>query len=201
MVLKVLGIGSSPRKDGNSDILLQHFLETVASNVIDVEEIQLRDYQFQSCIGCERCRKDRQCTGLNDDMQYIYPKILEAGGLILVSPVHNYNITALMKAFIDRLYCFYEFHGERPGQWSSRLSGQGRKAIVAAIGEQFGVQEGMHLTLEAMRLPLAALGYEVIGTFPITGIYTKGMLAQHHSLLDISQVLAKLLSDSLKGNV
>jgi len=135
-VKKVLGIGGSPRKGGNSDILLKRLLKGAAGEGIVTEEVQLRDYQFQPCIGCERCRKDKQCTGLQDGMQLIYPKIREASGMVLISPIYSYNMTALMKSFIDRLYCFYDFSDERPGYWSSQLAGQGRKAIIAVVGEQ-----------------------------------------------------------------
>ena len=84
-------------------------------------------------------------------MQLIYPKIKGAKGLVLLSPTHNYNVTAWMKAFIDRLYCFYNFSARRPGDWSSRLAGQGRKSIIASIGEQRNRKEGVGFTLDAMR--------------------------------------------------
>ncbi len=53
---KVLGIGGSPRKGGNSDILLQHFLTGARAAGAATEEIQLRDYHVQPCIGCEKCK-------------------------------------------------------------------------------------------------------------------------------------------------
>ncbi|OEU63682.1 MAG: hypothetical protein BBJ57_09230 [Desulfobacterales bacterium PC51MH44] len=101
---KVLGISASPRINGNSDVLLKHIISGVHQEEIAAEKIPLRDYNFQSCIGCENCRKDKICTGLNDGMQLLYPKLIESKGLILVSPTHHYNISAWMKAFIDRLY-------------------------------------------------------------------------------------------------
>jgi len=134
-MVRVLGISGSPRKGGNSDILLKHILTGAKNAGAITEEIRLRDYQFQPCIGCEKCRKARQCIGLQDGMQLIYPKIIEARGLVLISPTHNYNVTAWMKAFIDRLYCYYNFSDDRPGSWSSRLASQNRKAIIASIGE------------------------------------------------------------------
>jgi multimeric flavodoxin WrbA len=52
---KVLGIGSSPRKGGNSDILLKRLLKGVSEEGVTTEEIQLREYQFQSCnVGVSR---------------------------------------------------------------------------------------------------------------------------------------------------
>lgn len=133
---KILGICGSPRINGNSDVLLKHILKGVREEDVPTESIHLRDYYFQPCIGCERCRKDKICTGLNDGMNLLYPKIIQAQGLILLSPTHNYNITAWMKACIDRLYCLYEFDDNRPRGWTSRLAGQKRKAVIVAVCEQ-----------------------------------------------------------------
>ena len=99
---KVLGVGGSPRKGGNSDVLMQHIVRGVSKTGMFAGSLQLRDYHYGGCIGCERCRKDKICTGLKDGMTLIYPELIESRGLILVSPTHNYNVTAWMKAFIDR---------------------------------------------------------------------------------------------------
>ncbi|MBW2251985.1 MAG: flavodoxin family protein, partial [Deltaproteobacteria bacterium] len=88
---KILAIGGSPRIHGNSDVLLKHILNGVQEENVPAEGIQLRDYYFKPCIGCEKCRKDKICTGLNDGMHLLYPKITKSQGLILLSPTHNYN--------------------------------------------------------------------------------------------------------------
>ncbi len=192
---KVLGIGGSPRKGGNSDILLKRLLKGAAGESIVTEEIQLRDYQFQPCIGCERCRKDKRCTGLQDGMQLIYPKIREASGLVLISPIYSYNMTALMKSFIDRLYCFYDFTDERPGYWSSQLADQGRKAIIAVVGEQASREAGgMDLTLETMRRSIEALGHEVIGELPVLGIFHKGKVREYPQILEQAEAFGRRLA-------
>jgi len=194
-VKKVLGIGGSPRKGGNSDILLKRLLKGAAGEGIVTEEIQLRDYQFQPCIGCERCRKDKRCTGLQDGMQLIYPKIREASGLVLISPIYSYNMTALMKSFIDRLYCFYDFTDERPGYWSSQLADQGRKAIIAVVGEQASREAGgMDLTLETMRRSIEALGHEVIGELPVLGIFHKGKVREYPQILEQAESFGRRLA-------
>ena len=196
-MLKILGIGGSPRKGGNSDILIEHMLTGARSAGADTEEIQLRDYRFQSCIGCEKCRKAEQCIGLKDDMQLIYPKIMESKGLVLISPTHNYNVTALMKAFIDRLYCFYNFTDKRPGGWSSRLAGQNRKVIIASIGEQTDEESGIGFTLDAMRLPIEALGYELIGKLPVLGVFDRQGIKKQPKLLEKAERLGKQLANQL----
>jgi len=195
---KVLGIGGSPRKGGNSDILLKQLLKGARDGGAATEELQLRDYQFQPCIGCERCRKDKRCTGLQDGMQLIYPKIREAGGMVLISPIYSYNVTALMKAFIDRLYCFYNFSDERPGYWSSQLADQGRKAIIAVVGEQATREEGgMDLTFDTMRRSIKALGYEVIDELPVLGIFHKGKVMEYPQVLEQAEALGRRIASLL----
>ncbi len=176
MTSKILAIGASPRKGGNSDVLIRHFCAGANKAGVETEVIQLRDCQMTPCIGCELCRQTGECSRFDDDMVAIYQKIIESRGLFLISPVHNYNVTAWMKGFIDRLYCFYDFAEPRPGHWSSKLANQGRKAIVAAVAEQLN-KEDMGFTLEAMQMPLEALGYEVAIKFPVLGVFDKGKVA------------------------
>ncbi|HDR15060.1 MAG TPA: flavodoxin family protein [Desulfobacteraceae bacterium] len=149
---------------------------------MDTEVIQLRDIRYQGCIGCEKCRKDGICTGLTDGMSLVYPYILEARGLVLVSPAHNYNITSWMKAFIDRLYCFFNFDDNRPRSWHSRLAGQNRKAVLGAVCEQKNTGD-MGFTLDAMRYPLQALGYEIFGEIPVYGIFDRGKIKEKDEVL------------------
>jgi multimeric flavodoxin WrbA len=192
---RILGIGGSPRANGNSDLVLKTMMKTLHRD-IKTEIIQLREYCFQSCIGCERCRKEKYCSGLNDGMQLIYPKLIQSQGLVLVSPTHNYNVTALMKAFIDRLYCFYTFDNNCPRGWSSRLAEQKRKAAIIGICEQADKKD-MGFTLEAMRLPLEALGYEIIDELAIFKVFERGAVKKEGTAMakvsEIGQHLARAL--------
>jgi len=194
---KVIGIGGSPRKGGNSDVLLKHILKGVSENQLVAEKVHLCDFQYQGCIGCERCRKDKICTGLNDGMSLLYPKIYKAKGLILISPTHNYNVTAWIKAFIDRLYCFYNFDNNFPRGWSSQLAGQGRKAVLAAVCEQENKKD-MGFTLDAMRLPLEALGYEIIGELPVFKIFNKGKVRDNKEILQKAEKLGSDLAEAIR---
>ena len=196
MKLKVLCISGSPRGGGNTDVLLGSIFKGIQETGVETEKIFLRDYIIQPCIGCERCRKDKICTRLNDGMQLLYPKIIESIGLILGSPTHNYNVTALVKAFIDRLYPFFDFTEDRPRKYSSRLADQGRKAIVFSVSEQDEMGE-TGFTIEAMGYPLTSLGYEVIEDFAVTGIFDRGVVRHETDILDAAfdrgRRLAKIL--------
>ena len=195
---RIIGIAGSPRKNGNSDFLLKHILSGAKKKDVFTEKIHLRDYQFQPCIGCEKCRKDKICTGLNDGMSLLYPKILESQGMVLISPTHNYNVTAWIKAFIDRLYCFYTFDNNRPRGWSSRLENQGRKAVLAAVCEQES-EEDMGFTIEAMRRPLIALGYEIIGELMVFAVFDRGKVKEKRDILASASSLGVKLAKSLSN--
>lgn len=191
----ILGIEGSPRKEGNSHNLLKAIISGAREEKSQVQEVHLRDYCYEPCVGCERCRKDKICTRFQDGMTLLYPGIKEASGLVLVTPVHNYNVTSWIKAFIDRLYCFYDFADTRPRQWSSRLSGQGKKAIIAAIAEQES-EKDMGFALDAMRLPLQALGYEILSEIPVLRLFDRGVIIEHKDILNKAREAGKLLAQS-----
>ncbi|PTN38289.1 flavodoxin family protein [Desulfonatronum sp. SC1] len=192
----VLGVAGSPRRNGNSDVLMRQVLKGVKQENIECSLIQLRDIYFQGCIGCEKCRKDKICTGLNDGMSLIYSQIITSKGLVLVSPTHNYNITSWMKAFIDRLYCFYNFKNTRPRAWSSKFADQDRKAVLVAVCEQENVKD-MGFTLEAMRTPIEALGYQVIREQAVFRIFDKGKVKEDTESLEKAFMFGKDLAKSL----
>lgn len=192
----ILGVCGSPRERGNSDVLLARILKGAREKQVTGTGIHLRDIQFSACIGCEKCRKDQICTGLEDGMSRLYPDIYKARGLVLVSPTHNYNITSWMKAFIDRLYCFYTFADIRPRAWSSRLADQGRKAVLAAVCEQVH-QADMGFTLDAMRLPLETLGYDIVGELPVFGVFDRGKVEDNQEVLAAAEELGEQLALSL----
>jgi multimeric flavodoxin WrbA len=116
-----------------------------------------------------------------------------AKGLILVSPTHNYNITFWMKAFIDRLYCFYNFNNDRSRGWSSQLANQHRKVVIAAICEQESIED-MGFTLAAMKKPLTALGYEIIGELSVFKIFDKAKVKEDKDAMDQACQLGRKLA-------
>lgn len=194
---KVVGFSGSPRKNGNSDILLKNIIAGISHGEVGSDSYNLTDIDFKGCIGCEKCRKSKVCTGLIDGMSLMYPKLFAAKGLVLVSPTHNYNVTSWMKAFIDRLYCFYNFENNRPRSWSSQLDNQNRKAVIAAICEQESLED-MGFTLEAMKRPLEALGYEIIGELSVFKVFDKAKVKHDTQAMGNAYELGKKLALSLK---
>jgi len=106
--MKVLGISGSPRKGGNSDVLLEKALEGARSSGAETGIIYLRDLNF-SPIQEEEYEKvnDDGLSVIDDDMQLVFKKIDEAGVLILASPIFFGSLSSQAKMMIDRFQCVW----------------------------------------------------------------------------------------------
>ena len=177
MPIKILGVVGSKRRRGNTSILVETLLEAAETQGAHTEQIFLDDYDFADCNGCEGCQKDFQCV-VDDGMQAIYPKILEADGLVIGSPTYFYNITALMKAFLDRLYCYEIFDPEDRSVWIPfNETGKIKYAVALAVCEQ-ATEEDMGFTAQALSKPLEALGYRITDTVKSLNAFRKGEIAK-----------------------
>ncbi len=101
MTVDVLGISGSPRRHGNTETLLDSFLEGAESAGGNVEKIVIRGLIYRSCQGCNACQKTGICV-LTDDFTPIFEKILSVDVLALASPIYSMGITAELKSLIDR---------------------------------------------------------------------------------------------------
>jgi len=107
--MKVMAIVGSPRPTGNTNYLVDQALEEIAAHGLETEKIVLSDYKVNPCQGHQNCSSFPVCRQ-NDDAPWILDKFSKAEGIILGSPVYYYNMTAQMKAFVDRNYFLYR-HG------------------------------------------------------------------------------------------
>ena len=196
--MKVPGISGSPRARGNTARLLTEILRGVSDAGGETSAVSLSGYTIEGCIGCERCRRDRTCTRFNDGMTLLYPRIVDADALVLGSPVYHYNVTSQMKAFIDRLYAFYDFTDERPRGYSSRLADRERKAVVFAVGEQADPAD-LGVALEALSLPLRPLGYEVVAELPVLSCFEPGIIEKKEEVLAQAYRCGRELASALSG--
>ena len=105
--MKVLGIVCSPRKGGNTEILVKASLAKAQEVGAEVELITLAGKTINPCDGCYSCKKTGKCH-IKDDMQDIYTKLLDSHGIIFGTPVYFYTLSAQAKALIDRTYLFSE---------------------------------------------------------------------------------------------
>ena len=92
----VLGIYGSPRKGGNTDLLLDQVLEGGRGAGAEVNSIYARDLKITGCLECGGCDETGKCV-VQDDMDNVYPLLEEANVIFLASPNFFYNVTAQVK--------------------------------------------------------------------------------------------------------
>ena len=102
--MKVIAFNGSPRKDGNTAMLINRVLEELEKEGIETEFIQLGGKQIRGCIACYKCfqNKDQRCSYKNDILNECLEKMIEADGIILGSPTYFSNVSTEIKALIDR---------------------------------------------------------------------------------------------------
>jgi multimeric flavodoxin WrbA len=97
----VVAVVGSPRPRGNTSVLVDEVLAELERRGARVEKLMLGDYQLAPCLGHENCA-DLQSCPQGDDTEQLLASVYAADGLLLASPVYYENVTAQMKAFIDR---------------------------------------------------------------------------------------------------
>ena len=102
--MKVVAFNGSPSPDGNTAILLMKVLSPIARAGIDTELVQVGGNKIQGCTACYHCfqAKDKRCVIQDDMVNDCIAKMIEADAIIMGSPTYFANMTAEMKALIDR---------------------------------------------------------------------------------------------------
>ena len=195
--MKVLGLFGSPRKDGNTDLLLEEALRGAAMEGGEVERIHLGDVNIIPCKECLKCFQNGQCI-LLDDMQEIYPKLLKADIIIFASPIFFYGITAWAKALVDRCQALwarkYVLKNRPLGKEGKRTKG-----FFISVGGTKGqrVFEGAILTVKYF---FDVLNADYVGELVFRGIDAKGdILKQPDAMQQAFEAGRKLVSDWKKG--
>jgi len=167
--MKILALIGSPRRGGNTDILVDQILQGSKTKGHTGEKLYLYDYEISPCLDCRNCKKgDYVCT-VNDGMQEIYPKMQAADLLIFGTPLYWFGPSGKMKLLIDRI---------RPFVANEKLRGK-KGAIVVPSGDETKVSGAL---VEMFRLIFDYLGMEFAGKV-LAQAYEKGEVRQNQEAL------------------
>ena len=102
--MKVIGFNGSPRRDGNTTTLMGYLLREIEKEGIETELVQLSAKTIHGCIACYKCfeNQDQRCAVKKDAANDYIEKMTQAQGIVLGSPSYFQDVTAEMKALIDR---------------------------------------------------------------------------------------------------
>lgn len=130
--MKILGIVCSPRKAGNTEILVQEALAGAKENGAEIELLGISEMKIAPCDGCMTCHQSGECR-INDDMQKLYKKILTADGIILGSPVYFWSVSSQAKTFMDRTYALRYPHHKLKNKVGGAIAATGHRGSVNAL--------------------------------------------------------------------
>ncbi|MGO9147496.1 MAG: flavodoxin family protein [Desulfomonilia bacterium] len=151
--MKIMAINGSPRKSqSRTGQILREVLSGAEGAGSDIEYIDITTLNIDCCIGCDKCHHLGRCAR-NDDFNDLFEKMLASDGLILGSPVYIFQVTAQLKAFIDRLG--HAIHCQR-------LLGK-YGAVVATAGGSGQVE-----TADYMESLLNRMGVQCVGRVACT---------------------------------
>ena len=158
---KVLILSGSPRKNGNSDILCDAFMQGAEEAGHAVEKIRVAEKSIGYCRGCYYCRSSGGQCAVKDDMAEILQKMIDADVLVLASPVYFYSVDAQLKALIDRTVA----------RWTEVKNKEFYYIMTAADGEA----AAMETTLACFRGYADCVeGAKEMGVIYGVGVYEKG---------------------------
>jgi multimeric flavodoxin WrbA len=178
--MKVLGLVGSPRKGGNTDLLVSAILYGAGASNHEIEKLFLYDLDISPCVDCRGCKKRNcQCV-LKDGMKLLYQKLEDADFMIFGTPLYWYGPTAKMKLFIDRL---------RPYGASKKL--KGKKAVLVVPSEE-GAKASLSL-VRMFELSFKYLEIELVAKLLVKAS-EKGEVKNHPEVLDKAFKLGKDLA-------
>jgi multimeric flavodoxin WrbA len=175
--MKILGIMGSPRIKGNCDILLDQVLKGAQNQGAEIEKIIIDKLKISGCKEYYGCFKDGNCV-IRDDMDTVYPKLLNADRIVVVSPIFFYGISSQLKAVIDRCQAIWA----RKYILKQVISAAGRKGAFIAVGATKGENlfEGSRLVIKYF---YKAINVEYYKELLVRSVDKKGEIADHPDTL------------------
>ncbi len=153
---KVVIVKGSPRQEGNSAILAEQVAEGARSAGARVESFYLHSMDIHPCDACDACQSEpyHGCI-VDDEMQILYPKLLDADAIVIASPVYWFTVSAQTKLFMDRCYALVDRDGYA-------LRGK-RFAVVMTYGDADPFVSGAVNAFRTFQDGLGYVGAEIVG--------------------------------------
>ncbi len=181
----IVGLSGSPRKGGNTDLILQEALDAAKANGAEVKLFRICEYHLSPCTGCMTCFSTKKCIN-EDDGENLYQEILKADGVIMGSPSYFQGVTAQMKTFIDRI--------------GFLALARGRKDFAEKVGGVIAVarRSGVSSTCNQMFTFMTAVGMVIPNGGRVFAIAReKGEVTKDQEGMDSARHLGKMMAQTI----
>jgi multimeric flavodoxin WrbA len=192
--MQILAIFGSPRRGGNTDRLLETFVEGAEETGAVCRRLVVRDQGIGPCDGCQACDADGICV-LRDGMQPVYEWIDEADLVVLASPIYFYGITAQAKALVDRSQALWA----RKHRLGIRSSGPKFGFLISTGGSKGRrLFECAELTMKYFS---DAIDAHYVGSLTFRSIDRLGDIERHPQYLDEARDSGRRLAADLSARL
>ncbi|MBM3299654.1 MAG: flavodoxin family protein [Deltaproteobacteria bacterium] len=195
-MVRILAVNGSPRRKGNTALLLNRAVEGARESGVLVEEVVLRELKISPCMEIYGCKTSGRCV-IQDDFQTVYDQLVACDGFMLASPIFFYTVSALTKIFMDRCQSLwakkYLIEKRSFGETNPK-----RKGLFIAAGATRGKRlfDG---TLLTVRYFFDTLDMEVWRTLLYRGLDLEGDVLKHPEYLEEAYQAGKELAIQLSG--
>lgn len=182
--MKIVAIAGSPRANGNTSYLVDEVLKEVSKFGIETQKIVVSQYRISPCQGHDECQNFTSCPQ-PDEAELVLQKLYEADGVILASPVYYFNVTAQLKALIDRSR-FYRRHKKRM---------KARSVGIIIVAQGGGIEDTARALLNFIRLSSNVPTDKVIQVCGLAG--TEGEIKSNTDVVEEARRLGRKMSEQL----
>ncbi len=188
-----MGVGGSPRRHGNTEILLEKALAGAYENGADVEFVRVGDLSIDHCQGCNSCFNGGECR-INDDMIGLYKQLDEAEVIILASPVYFSGLSSLMKQMIDRCQCLWA----RKEVLGGSIGGPGRIGALISVGGQN--PPTFRNSISVVKSYFNSIDVEYSAELLVPAVDEKGDILNHPKILEKAYDMGACLVSGRNGS-
>ncbi|HOY65786.1 MAG TPA: flavodoxin family protein [Candidatus Ozemobacteraceae bacterium] len=183
---RILGFVGSPKRDGNTGILMQRFMKGVAEAGGESKIHWLNLMKVTPCQACGYCRTHDRCV-INDDLTPVLLDIMKADGIVIGSPVYFFQVSAQTKALIDRFYSFLN------DDFTHRLGAGKRAAMIFCQGspEPHAFDSSFEMNARALK----TVGIDVVMTLVAHGLPEHGDVLRREEFLEEARRLGRKMID------
>jgi multimeric flavodoxin WrbA len=174
-----IGLNGSPRKNGNSEFLLTHFMAELSRLGVNTRVLDVGKFRIEPCREIALCEREGMCAIRDEMSSDIYGLLRRADIVVIASPIFFYGVSAQLKALIDRSQALwarrYMHKVLDPGQRT-------RRGFVLAVGATRGKKlfDGVLLTA---RYFFDAIGATPSGSLTYRQVETRGQIQEHPTVL------------------
>lgn len=180
--MKILGIYGSPRKDGNTDLMLNAFLDGAAGGGAEIERLYVRDLAMSGCLECGQCDETGVCA-VKDDMDSVYPMLEKAESIVVATPIFFYGVTGQLKLLIDRSQASYMRKALAGRDGGKNPTGPPRRGFLLSAGATRG-KRLFECAVLTIRYFFDALDVVYSGDLCFRQIEGKGAIRLHPTALE-----------------